>query len=143
MAFYDYYFHVKFSKEGVKGYRDIVELHKEAAELRMNLEAYAGKDVPQGLKTEASKNIQQRSLKYFMGKYMNNQSFLKALINYIQVSPDGEQIILSKYAKIASDKTAEFNDKIKDKVVSYTKAILSEDNVSAFYERLFENYAVS
>jgi len=126
-------------KEDAKGYKDIIELHKEASEMQMNLRAYVSKDVPQELKAESFKNIQQRALKYFMGKYMKNQSYLSALVNYIQVSPDGEQILLAKYAKIASEKTAEFNDKVKDKIVPYTKAVLPKEDAFKFYEMIFRS----
>lgn len=124
--------------EDVKKYKELTELHKEAAEMQMNLGVYKSKEAPQELKAQALNKIYQTSLNYFEEKYKDSPSFLGALFNYIQ-RPDGEEIILAKYAKIASEKTAEFNDKVKDKVVPYAKAVLSKENAPVFYEILFRS----
>lgn len=125
----------------VKKYEKLSKLHKEASEMQTTLGIYASDKVPLKLREEARKKITEGALKYIVDKYKNNQEFLEALINYIQVSPDGEQIILSKYSKLASEKTAEFNEKVKDKVVPYIKEVLSKEEAPAFYEMVFRSDA--
>ncbi len=122
-------------------YQDIVELHKEASEMLENFRAYSSKETSekaQKLKIKAFENIQQTSVNYFSEIYKDNPSLLNAISTYIQ-GPDGEQLILNKYIKIASGKTKEFHDKIKGKEVEYARAVLGEENAPAFYEMVFRS----
>jgi len=125
-------------------YKAIAKLHKEAAEMQMNLGIYTSKSekISPKLREQALNNIRIKTVEYLKHIYKDEKdnSFLRAFMEYLSVSPNADdEVILPKYSKLAAEKTAEFNKAVKGKVIPYTKAVLSANSAKEFYARVFEN----